>query len=85
MEPLECTPDGKAWLIMCEYLRCSESFRALLAFFAEWRGGELVKSRLRKYGLLGGNISYAYTVIESSFKEAYPSDFRKGFWASIFG
>ncbi len=85
VEPLDCTSSGRAWSRMCGYLKDSESFTALLAFIAEWRGGEAMKSRLRKYGLYVAPTSYAYSVTEASFKEAYPNEFKKGFWASLFG
>ena len=85
VEPLDCTSSGKAWSRMCCYLKDSESFKALLAFIAEWHGGETMKSRLRKYGLYVASISHAYSVTESSFKEAYPNEFKKSFWSSLFG
>lgn len=85
VEPLACTSSGKAWSRMCGFLKNSESFKALLAFIAEWRGGDAMKSRLRKYELYVSSTSYAYSVTESSFKEAYPNEFKKGFWASLFG
>ena len=85
VEPLECTSSGKAWARMCGYLQNSESFKALLSFIAEWHGGETMKSRIRKYGLYATTTSHAYSVTESSFKEAYPNSFKKGFWASLFG
>lgn len=85
VEPLECTSSGKAWARMCGYLQNSESFKALLSFIAEWHGGETMKSRIRKYGLYSTTTSQAYSVTESSFKEAYPDSFKKGFWASLFG
>ena len=44
-----------------------------------------MKSRIRKYGLYATTTSHAYSVTESSFKEAYPNSFKKGFWASLFG
>lgn len=84
-EPLECTSAGKAWSRMCGFLKDSESFKALLTFIAEWRGGETIKSRLRKYGLYAAATSRAYSITESSFKEAYPNEFKKGFWSSLFG
>ena len=85
VEPLECTSAGMAWARMCGYLQNSESFKALLSFIAEWHGGETMKSRIRKYGLYATTTSHAYSVTESSFKEAYPNSFKKGFWASLFG
>jgi hypothetical protein len=85
VEPLECTSSGKAWSRMCVYLHNSESFKALLSFIAEWHGGETMKSRIRKYGLYATSTSTSYSVTESSFKEAYPNSFKKGFWASLFG
>ena len=72
-EPLECTSSGKAWSRMCGYLQNSESFKALLSFIAEWHGGEEMKTRIRKYGLCVATTSYAYSITESSFKEAYPN------------
>lgn len=84
VEPLASTSSGKAWARMCGYLQDSDSFKALLAFIAEWHGGEGMKSRLRKYGLCAVTTSNAYSVTESSFKEAYPDNFKKGFWASLF-
>lgn len=84
VEPLSCTSSGKAWSRMCGYLHDSESFKALLTFVSEWRGGETMKERIRKYGLTTTTTSNAYVVTETSFKEAYPNDFKKGFWASIF-
>jgi hypothetical protein len=85
VEPLECTSSGKAWSRMCRYLQDSESFKALLSFIAEWHGGETMKSRIHKYGLYTTTTSQSYSVTESSFKEAYPNSFKKGFWASLFG
>ena len=85
VEPLECTSSGKAWARMCGYLQNSETCKALLSFIAEWHGGETMKSRIRKYGLYATTTSHAYSVTESSFKEAYPNSFKKGFWASLFG
>ena len=85
VEPLECTSSGKAWSRMCGFLRESESFKALLTFIAEWRGGATMKERIRKYGLTTAQTSNAYISTEASFKEAYPNDFRKGFFASLFG
>ena len=85
VEPLECTSSGKAWSRMCAHLHNSESFKALLSFIAEWHGGETMKSRIRKYGLYATTSSPSYCVTESSFKEAYPNSFKKGFWASLFG
>lgn len=84
-EPLSCTSAGRAWSRMCGYLQASESFKALLTFISEWRGGETMKERLRKYGLLSTTTTQAYAETENSFKEAYPNDFKKGFWASLFG
>lgn len=84
VEPLACTSSGKAWARMCGYLHDSESFKALMTFISEWRGGETMKGRIRKYGLITATTSNAYTVTDASFKEAYPDEFKKGFWASIF-
>ena len=85
VEPLECTSSGKAWSRMCGFLQESESFKALLTFIAEWRGSATMKERIRKYGLTTAQTSNAYTSTEASFKEAYPNDFKKGFFASLFG
>lgn len=85
VEPLECTSSGRAWSRMCGFLRESESFKALLTFIAEWRGGATMKERIRKYGLTTTPTSNAYISTEASFKEAYPNNFKKGFFAGLFG
>lgn len=78
VEPLECTSTGKAWARMCTFLKKSESFKALLTFISEWYDIENMKLRISKYGLDTSITSNAYSVIEHSFKEAYPYEFKKG-------
>lgn len=85
VEPLSCTSIGKSWERMLGFLRQSNSFKGLVTFVSESRRSGVMRERIQKYGLGIAITSSAYKATEASFKEAYPNDFKKGFWAFLFG